>query len=97
MRDLVALTISAVEACACVEDWLPGALPVPISPGRPLTRKQLAKLQEGRKKQRDKMKNMRKLYAEKKVPPNETRFGCNGDPMVQFTAKPEKICVKPES
>lgn len=65
LRDLLALTTSSVEACAWVDDWLPYALPTPISPRGPISEEHLAKLQHGKKRQRDRAKEVRMQRAEK--------------------------------
>ena len=61
LRDLVSLTISAVEACTWIDNWLPGALPVPIASGRPMKDGQQAKMQQGRKRRVAKVERDRKL------------------------------------
>ncbi len=65
MRDLVALTISAVESCIWVDNWLPCALPTPISPRGPISEEHLAKLLQGKKRHEDRTKEVRMRRAEK--------------------------------
>ena len=47
-RDLVALTISTVEACVWVKSWAPYALPLLAGPERKLSEEHKAKLHRGR-------------------------------------------------
>ena len=61
LRDLVTLTISAVEACTWVDNWLPGAMPVPLASGRKPTKSQLAALTQGGRNQRETLKKLRLL------------------------------------
>ena len=61
LRDLVSLTISAVEACTWIDNWLPGALPVPTASGRSMKDGQQAKMQQGRKRRVAKVERDRKL------------------------------------
>ncbi len=51
LRDLMALTISTVEACVWVKDWNPSTLPTPVV-ARTISREQQAKMQGGRKQNR---------------------------------------------
>ena len=60
LRDLVSLTISAVEACTWVDNWLPGALPTPPASGRPMRDGQQAKMQQGKKWRAAKAEEARK-------------------------------------
>ena len=59
LRDLVSLTISVVEACTWVDNWLPGALPVPVATRKKLTKHQLAVLKKGRERRWGTLKNLR--------------------------------------
>ena len=62
LRDLVTLTISAVEACTWVDNWLPGALPTPVAQRTP-TNAQLAALKQGGQNRWETLKKLRLLSA----------------------------------
>ena len=59
LRDLISLTISAVESCTWVDDWLPGALPVQTAPRRSLTPEQMEKMREGKARKKASLEEAR--------------------------------------